>query len=275
MSWRLSVQHRTSYKYEAPVVASFNEVRMTPASNGDQFLIHHGLYVSPHAHINRFRDYWGTDVETFDLQTPHETLEVVSDNLVEVSHPKVIDVGCTWSDLRNENIRDKYFEYTQHTQLANYVDASEISIEKRSPRDFVLHVSEYVNTQIAYVPGQTNVHTSASQAFESKVGVCQDFTHVTLSVLRHFGIPARYVSGYLFHGSQELGISSVGESHSWVEAWVGDWMAIDPTNQRDVDESHITVAKGRDYSDVSPLIGIYSGGASREVSVEVTITRQA
>ncbi|MEI6648184.1 MAG: transglutaminase family protein [Actinomycetes bacterium] len=275
MSWRLSIQHRTSYRYEAPVIASFNEVRMTPASNADQYLIHHGLYVSPNAHINRFRDYWGTDVETFDLQTPHETLEVVSDNLVEVSRPKAIDHGCTWNELRHDNVRDRFFEYTQHTTLTDQLDTSKIAIEKRSPREFALHISELVNSQIAYIPGQTNVHTSASQSFAAKVGVCQDFTHVTLSLLRSFGIPARYVSGYLFHGSQNLGISSIGESHSWVEAWVGDWLAIDPTNQRDVDESHITVAKGRDYSDVSPLIGIYSGGASREVSVEVTITRQA
>lgn len=275
MTWRMSISHKTTYQYEAPVVASFNEVRMTPASSLHQYLIHHELTVSPHARIQRFQDYWGTNVETFDLQTPHETLEVISDNLVEMSMPQPGNRSITWKELSSEKVADEFYEYLQLTNLVDPIIDTFEHPHYPTPHDLVQDINEYVNQAITYLPGATNVHTIASEAWSRESGVCQDFTHITLSMLRTAGIPARYISGYLFNSENPIGISTVGESHSWVEAWVGEWIAIDPTNCRTVDQSHVVVAKGRDYSDVSPLIGIYSGGASRETQVEVTITRKS
>ena len=96
---------------------------------------------------------------------------------------------------------------------------------------------------------------------------------MTLSLLRALGIPARYVSGYLYTGSGEIGEQVTGESHAWVEVWDGDWHGLDPTNGRVVGEGHIVVARGRDYADVSPLKGIYAGGSSEALGVTVTLTR--
>ncbi len=275
MTWRMNISHKTTYQYEAPVVASFNEVRMTPASSLHQYLIHHELVVSPHARIQRFQDYWGTNVETFDLQTPHETLEVTSENLVEMSMPLPGDRSLSWKELSSDKVADEFYEYLQLTNLVDPIADNFEHPKYPTPHDLVQDINEYVNQAITYLPGATNVHTSASEAWARESGVCQDFTHITISMLRTAGIPARYISGYLFDSDNPIGMSSVGESHSWVEAWVGEWMPIDPTNRRSVDQSHVVVAKGRDYSDVSPFIGIYSGGASRETSVEVTITRKS
>lgn len=103
--------------------------------------------------------------------------------------------------------------------------------------------------------------------------MCQDYTNIMVSILRSAGIPARCVSGYLYSGSGEIGETIIGESHSWVEAWVGYWHPIDPTNGRDVGEQHIVVARGRDYHDVSPMSGIFTGGRGREIHVSVSLTR--
>jgi transglutaminase-like putative cysteine protease len=117
------------------------------------------------------------------------------------------------------------------------------------------------------------VHTSAGQAWADGVGVCQDFSHNTLSLLRAAGIPARYVSGYIHTEEAEIGVPGVGESHAWVEVWNGAWEAHDPTNGRPVGAAHVLVARGRDYRDVSPLTGIYAGPMSRDPEVVVEVTR--
>ena len=126
--------------------------------------------------------------------------------------------------------------------------------------------------KITYTAGVTHVYSPASEAWHKGAGVCQDFSHVSLSILRSAGIPARYISGYLYTGDGNIGETVIGESHSWVEAWVGQWLPFDPTNGRPVAEDHVVVAKGRDYHDVSPLKGI-SGGASRKTDVVVSLTR--
>jgi transglutaminase-like putative cysteine protease len=126
------------------------------------------------------------------------------------------------------------------------------------------------------VPGATGVHTSAAQAWDVRKGVCQDFAHVAVGILRNLGVPARYVSGYLQPRSDaEVGEKLRGESHAWVEWWSGSWQAWDPTNGRPAGPDHVLVARGRDYDDVPPLKGIYSGAGSGELFVTVELTRLA
>ena len=134
---------------------------------------------------------------------------------------------------------------------------------------------EAVRNQISYTPGATNVSTTAGQAWASGVGVCQDFTHAMLSILRALRIPARYVSGYLHSEEEAMGMTVTGESHAWVEYWDHGWHAIDPTNNRAVGAAHVVVARGRDYGDVPPLKGIYAGGKSGSLGVTVEITQIA
>jgi transglutaminase-like putative cysteine protease len=131
-----------------------------------------------------------------------------------------------------------------------------------------------VRDRIAYTPGVTTVYTTAREAWAEGHGVCQDFAHTTLALLRAARIPARYVSGYLHSLEERVGETVAGESHAWVEYWDGDWHAIDPTNDREVGPAHVVVAHGRDYADVPPLKGIYAGGMSEALGVVVEITQQ-
>jgi transglutaminase-like putative cysteine protease len=120
------------------------------------------------------------------------------------------------------------------------------------------------------------VHTSGMQAWAERKGVCQDFAHIILAMLRSLGLPARYVSGYLHpKASAEIGETVAGESHAWVEWWDGEWVGYDPTNGKRVGEQHVAVARGRDYDDVSPLKGMYSGPKSSSLGVIVELTRLA
>ncbi|MBV9292120.1 MAG: transglutaminase family protein, partial [Frankiales bacterium] len=142
------------------------------------------------------------------------------------------------------------------------------------PVDAVLAICAWVHNALEYQPGVTGVHTSAVEALEAARGVCQDYAHLALVMLRSLGVPARYVSGYLHPVAEaERGVAVQGESHAWIEAWTGSWWGHDPTNDVPIGERHVTVARGRDYSDVSPLRGIYSGGASSALGVEVEVTR--
>ena len=275
MTWRLSVTHSTSFLYESEVSASFNEARMTPVNTPDQFVISHDLKVNPFSTIFSYSDYFGTQVKAFDVQTPHTYLEIVSQSLVETSPPAVGNLNATWDDLLDEQLTDELREYLSFTELVNSITTSFNLRELASPLDAIQFLNAAMRKQITYAPGSTSVYSPASEAWEKGAGVCQDFTHASLSILRSAGIPARYVSGYLYNGSGELGEEVVGESHSWVEAWVGHWLPFDPTNGNPVAEDHILVARGRDYHDVSPLKGIFSGGRSRKIDVTVSLTRIA
>ena len=275
MTWRMSVTHSTSFPYESEVSASFNEARMTPINSHGQFVISHDLKINPFSSLYSYIDYFGTIVKSFDVQTPHTYLEIVSQSLVETSAPSVGKLNASWDDLADENLRDSLSEYLTHTLLVNEINASFNLRDQKTPLDAIHFLNSMMREQITYTPGSTNVYSPASEAWEKRAGVCQDFTHASLSLLRSAGIPARYVSGYLYNGTGEIGEEVVGESHSWVEAWVGDWLAFDPTNGNPVAEDHIQVARGRDYHDVSPLKGIFSGGRSRRVEVKVSLTRIA
>jgi transglutaminase-like putative cysteine protease len=132
----------------------------------------------------------------------------------------------------------------------------------------------WVHDTMAYVRGATEVGTTSAQARSLGRGVCQDFTHLALAVLRSCGLPARYVSGYLHPGrNAEIDEPVRAESHAWAEFWAGDWVAVDPSSLSEVGERHVVVARGRDYADVRPLAGIYSGPPAQSLGVTVDLTR--
>jgi transglutaminase-like putative cysteine protease len=273
MTWRLSVVHKTHYLYESEVTASFNEARMTPLNTRDQFLIHHSLTVIPAPSIYSYEDFFGTSVESFDLQSAHLSLDIVSENVVDTSAFVPPNISFSWSDARSPKVRDSFAQYLAHSELVDPIETSFNIAHEPTPYAAVELLNATMLKHISYLPGTTSVTTKASQAWSTGSGVCQDFTHISISLLRSSGIPARYVSGYLYTETKEIGETVEGESHSWVEAWLGYWHPIDPTNGRDVGEDHVIVARGRDYHDVSPLKGIFSGGRSRKVEVVVSLTR--
>ncbi|MGV1005643.1 MAG: transglutaminase family protein [Candidatus Nanopelagicales bacterium] len=279
MTQRLQVVHTTKLSYDGKVAASFNEARMTPANTNGQLLLRHELHVSPSARLSRYVDYWGTAVVTFDVHLPHRALTVVSSSVVDTVSGWRSGPGVSWGALRREEICDRYCEYLQPS---SYVDdasldsRAELVEQMRSAATAGEATSlaiQGVRDRLRYHPGATGVRTTAGQAWAERIGVCQDFSHVSLSLLRAVGIPARYVSGYLHEEEAELGETGLGESHAWIEAWDGAWVAHDPTNDRRVGPGHVVVAHGRDYRDVSPLTGIYAGPLSGDPEVVVEVTR--
>jgi transglutaminase-like putative cysteine protease len=272
--WRLRVNHHTAYRYSSAVRASYNEVRVVPASAAGQVTLEAAVSTSPAATQYHYRDYWGTTVIAFDVPGAHDHLEIRASALVECAAAAPL-ARSAWSDLAA--VHDQMAEYLGDSP--NAIADHEIadlarSLRRGDPTDTVNEVVGWVRASLAYVRGVTGVHTPASEAWRAKSGVCQDFAHLALSALRVVGIPCRYVSGYL-HPDPEaaIGADAKGESHAWIEAWTGQWWGIDPTNGVLAGNRHVVVARGRDYVDVPPVKGIFAGGAKAEMLVEVDIRR--
>jgi len=278
--WRVRVVHSTGYAYESPVTASFNEARLTPRSDNRQNVILSRVETVPATRSYRYLDYWGTAVTAFDLHAPHTELEVTASSVVETDKPEPPIEKVTWDELRSEAVVDKFDEvlspthYTPRSKRLRRV--GERIAKYHDPQDAVIAAADWVNSELDYVAGTTGVHSSALDALREGKGVCQDFAHLTLAVLRGIGIPSRYVSGYL-HPQRKAPVGETvdGQSHAWIQAWTGGWWNFDPTNDKEINEQYVSVGVGRDYADVTPLKGIYSGGGSTDLDVVVEITRLA
>jgi transglutaminase-like putative cysteine protease len=278
--WRMRVIHATGYAYKSPVTASFNEARLTPRSDSRQNVILNRVETVPATRSYRYVDYWGTAVTAFDLHAPHAELEVTSSSVVETDLGEMPEETVTWEDLQSEAVIDRFDEVltpTDYTPASKRLERVGQKLKKEhDPAEAVVAAANWVHSELAYVPGTTGVHSSGLDALREGKGVCQDFAHLTLILLRSMGIPARYVSGYL-HPNKKAAIGDTidGQSHAWIQAWTGGWWHYDPTNDKAINEQYISVGVGRDYADVSPLKGIYSGEGSTDLDVVVEITRLA
>ncbi len=279
---RLEIQHVTGYRYAGAVTASYNEVRLSPVRARRQVVLDHSVDVRPTARLARFTDYWGSVVHAFDLHRAHRELTVVATSHVETA-PEVDappDPAPAWAELEADDVQDRWCEYvmtTDYTEPSDEIAALSARVRRAAdPVAAVATTVELVRDLLTYERGTTHVGTTASEALAARTGVCQDFAHVALAVLRGAGVPARYASGYLVpRADLDVGETVEGESHAWFEAWVGDWYAVDPTNGLPVGADHVLVARGRDYGDVPPLRGLYHGGRAEALDVQVSITRRA
>ena len=280
-AWRLEIRHTTGYRYATDVTASHNEVRLSPLRTERQWVLEHRVEVAPAARLARFEDYWGTVVHAFDLRRPHRELTVVATSHVETaSTPPPPHEPVSWDTLEDEQWLDEWSELlmpTQYTEADGAIAALGEQVRRASdPGAAVAEAEGLVRDRLDYVRGATDVGTHAAEALGAGAGVCQDFVHLTLAVLRSAGVPCRYASGYLAHDAGAvIGEAVAGESHAWLEAWTGGWTAVDPTNGHAVGPEHVLVARGRDYADVPPLRGVYHGGRAEALDVQVEITRRA
>jgi len=278
--WRMRVVHATGYAYQSPVTASYNEARLTPRSDSRQNVIVNRVETAPATRSYRYVDYWGTAVTAFDLHAPHTELQVISSSVVETERAEARGGRADWDELCSNAVLDRYHEVltpTQYTQPDKRTDRIARQIAKgHDPFDAVLATVAWVRGELQYVPGTTGVHSSGLDALQEGKGVCQDFAHLSLILLRAMGIPARYVSGYLHPMSDPaIGESVEGESHAWIQAWTGGWWNYDPTNDTEINEQYVSVGSGRSYADVTPLKGIYLGQGSSDLDVVVEMTRLA
>ena len=274
---RLKIVHRTGFRYEGTVAASYNEARMTPMTTTGQTVLAARVSVEPVTWTFSYKDYWDTQVTAFDVLVPHSELAVISSSTVEVHVPVVPGRGVGWEALSHEatDATAEFLPQTASTTPHEEVTAlARDAAADHAPDAAARAVCERLRAELEYVPGSTAVTTDALEVWEARKGVCQDFAHLTIGALRTLGIPSRYVSGYL-HPKASAGIGETvqGETHAWIEWWAGEWIAFDPTSLRPAGQDHVVVARGRDYTDVTPLKGIFAGSTSSStlfVSVEVT-----
>ncbi|MRX43080.1 transglutaminase family protein [Agromyces kandeliae] len=279
---RLRIVHRTGFSYEEAATASYNEARMLPYSGGEQFVMHAALDIRPGATQHAYLDYWGTRVSTFEVLTPHRELSVTATSVVEVRPVPGRGPEPTWGELAAIRVSSVPFvEFTTQTDATEPPDevaalAAEIAGEGMPVGETALEISRAIGDAVEYVTGVTAVNSTAREAWSERKGVCQDMAHLVVGALRSVGIPARYVSGYL-HPDREapVGVTVAGESHAWVEWFSGTWRGYDPTNLAEAGELHVLVGRGRDYTDVAPLRGVYAGPSASELFVSVEVTREA
>lgn len=276
---QLRIKHTTGYRYAKGAIASFNEARMTPLSTADQIVLRSRVEVSPTPWMTEYRDYWGTVVTAFEVHEPHDELLVVASSTVQTSVGTALEQRIGWDDL--DALRDRHSEFLTLSDWVSPPDdllaqLADMRAQAETPSAYAHAVCDFINDEVSYVEGATEVTSTGADAWATRSGVCQDFAHVTLGVLRASGIPARYVSGYLHpHEDPVIGEDVVGESHAWIEWWDGAWIGFDPTNDRPAGAQHVVVARGRDYDDVPPLRGIYSTRGDSDLFVSVDITRIA
>jgi len=279
----MQIRHSSGYHYAGEVSSSYNEARVTPLSTHRQTAIETSVTVTPPVTTYRYWDYWGTLVDAFDVHEPHTEMSVVGESIVETSEPETDRLLASWDHLCQPEVADGFAEFLAPTarvpDLSSYDELSEVIprlAASPSPAEAVAGTVEWVRGRLTYKKGSTEVTSTAADALAGGTGVCQDFTHLVLALLRSLGIPARYVSGYLHPSSDAtVGTTATGESHAWVEAWAGEWWGVDPTHGRPVGERHVIVGRGRDYGDVAPLKGIYHGAPATAMNVSVELTRQA
>ncbi len=281
---RLDISNRTLYRFDDVVRESQNEVRTCPTTDAHQHLIAYRLSVAPACRSLAFYDYWGTRVDAFGIREPHLSMEIVAEAAVETSDAAPVPGPCPFEALREPPIGDLHLEYLERTPHADWgAGVEEVGREALVAGDVtatVVAVHDLVRERLAYESGSTHIGIDVEAVLAEGRGVCQDFAHLSVAVCRSLGIPARYVSGYLFTSSDQTGEDAEGDvvevaTHAWFEAAVPGygWFGMDPTNGRAIGRRHVKIGHGRDYDDVPPLRGSVSGSAGTEVEASVEIRR--
>lgn len=282
----LEIRHVTEYHYAGPVRESVMELWMQPQKGGSQRLVSFELDIDPPARLFSYADSFGNAVYHFDVPQPHRTLRIEARAAVEtnprVDLPEALDYG-EWDRLRSGFVQSETFEFLQPHGYAVETPALHAFIEKRGigglrrydPLTALIKLNEAIYSAFDYVPGITEADSPIDLALESGKGVCQDFSHVMLAICRSWGLPARYVSGYLFTDRSEGDRSDPDATHAWVEVFLPSlrWVGFDPTNNMLAGERHVAVAIGRDYGDVPPSRGVYKGEEDSQLVVGVSVRR--
>lgn len=277
-----SIRHLTRFEYEKPVSESVMETRMHPRSDGHQRCLSYLLSVSPRCRLHSYRDHLGNNVHHFDIPSVHSELVIVSEALVEQQPLPEIPERLpedAWRDLDNLVAGGDYWEMLLPSEFARPTPAllglaEELNVRRRAdPLTVVRELNAALFKGFDYVPLSTRVDSPIEEAIASRKGVCQDFAHIMIALLREIGIPSRYVSGYLHHGREHEDRSGTDATHAWVEVFMPSlgWIGFDATNNLLAHHRHIRTAIGRDYADVPPTHGVFRGVASSKLYVAVHV----
>ena len=282
----LDIRHVTQYHYDHAVRESVMELWMQPQKSPRQRLVRFDLDLEPAAQLFSYADTFGNAVYYFDVPQPHDELTIVAHSTVETIPgeplPAALDMG-EWDRMRGDFVLGDCFDFmrphgfVQHTDaLDNFIAEHDLEALKRlDPLTAMHRLTECIYSSFEYEAGVTEADSPIDLALGAGRGVCQDFAHIMLAICRLWGVPARYVSGYLFTDRKYGDRSDPDATHAWVEVFLPTlrWVGFDPTNNMLAGERHVAVAIGRDYRDVPPSRGVYKGGGDSRLGVAVTVRR--
>jgi transglutaminase-like putative cysteine protease len=273
------IKHITRYTYPSPVIDSANQVMLFPLDDTQQEVKKHELIITHQPSVEVFTDYFGNKVGIFSVIRSHTELTIQS--VIEViAHEAALPADTTPAAGQWENLTvvREQFPYMDFLLLENFETHEEVAAIAASmmnntvtPFAATQKMSAFVYDTFEYKKGITNVETKVDEIWKLKAGVCQDFAHVLLVMLRIVGIPARYVSGYICPKNQEL--RGEGATHAWVEAYIPfhGWLGFDPTNNCIASDRHVRLAIGRSFLDCTPVKGTYKGSSEHTLEVSVSI----
>jgi len=280
-----AIRHFTRYRYSKPVSQSTMEVRMHPRSEHSQRCFTFQLSVNPRARIFSYNDHTGNVIHHFDIPEQHRQLTIIADALVDVDAPLELPQELekdSWRQLDEMIESEDYWDMLMPSQFARSSSdveelARKLGVDKRNGQDplTVLHgLNANLYDELEYGKHATRVDSPIEVALKDRKGVCQDFAHIMITLVRGLRIPCRYVSGYLHHDKSHADRSADGATHAWVEALLPGlgWVGFDPTNNLIAGKRHIRTAIGRDYADVPPTIGTLKGSAHSQMQVRVRVT---
>ena len=278
---RHRIIHDTVFRYDHPVHESVMEVRLHPLSNERQRCEQFVLTVNPKTSVYTYVDAAQNIINHFQIPGRLTELHVSAESTVDVYAPTPApstvprESWALFDTLSATPLLDMMLP-SQHTRPSTSLDAfmREHNIQRdEDPLTTVRSLNTVLYHSIRYTPQSTTVDSTIDEVLAQRKGVCQDISHLMIALCRRLGIPARYISGYLYHRRSDNDRSQTDATHAWVEVWLPTigWVGFDPTNNMLTGERHITVATGRDYADVTPTRGIYRGLANEELSVSVRI----
>lgn len=280
---RLSVLHRTSFHYSAPVSQSINTLHLEPRTFPYQKTISALIRVIPATRVRRFTDLFQNITHHFELPGAHSRLEIESRIKVHNLPLEITDESrdVTLAGYADASIRERIWPYLQESRWVSrqpevWRQAIDLTRGKPSVYEQACELMKWVHREFTYESGVTSVNTHLEEAFKLRRGVCQDFTHVMLGLCRAVDIPARYASGYLYNGPRDTLVGAQA-SHAWAEIYLpaAGWIGFDPTNNTLADERYVKVAVGRDYEDVAPVRGNYHGTGHCRMEVQVEVEKVA
>tara|TARA_B100000886_G_scaffold85168_1_gene55765 strand:+ start:1210 stop:2169 length:960 start_codon:yes stop_codon:yes gene_type:complete len=272
------LRHLTTYRYSNNVAESNNKIHLYPYNDLNQQIVTHKITVSGSPVISTYIDDYNNRVGSFSYLPPHNFLSILSE--AEINKNRLImpedtmDIKSQWSNLNELKNSIEFLPFLEIDFFPKINEAKKIvnalKSETNSPFRLANNLCEFINKEFKYKKGVTNIYTKIQEVWNSKTGVCQDFTNILIQLCRIASIPSRYVSGYVFATGRLRGASA---THAWVEVYLPyyGWIGLDPTNNCIADIYHIKLCVGRNYNDCSPVKGVYKGNETQIMDVEVEL----
>ena len=276
---KFKIRHITKYTYETAVRDSANQIMLYPIKDAHQEVLQHSILITGNPVVDVYLDTFGNQVGTFTQARPHQELVIDSKLLVETFPHNMPDDSTPqelqWLELDTLKHQLEFIDFLRQERFETLAEVESIIASERckncTPFETVKDFCDYIYTHFEYKKGITTVESTIDEVWKLRSGVCQDFAHILLVMLRLTNIPARYVSGYIC--PKKNGMRGEGATHAWVEAYIPfyGWLGLDPTNNSLVNEAHVRLAVGKNFSDCSPVKGTYRGTSNHKLEVTVSV----